>query len=98
MLPWLGLGLAAIPSWGQIPAQGLILISCPAQAVPGSTAWCSVGVSLVNGVTIDGVSFTIRVAPAGLAPPLTSGALSFSDSIGGASANTAGTANEISVR
>jgi hypothetical protein len=53
---------------------------------------------LVNGVTIDGVSFTIRVAPAGLAPPLTSGALSFSDSIGGASANTAGTANEISVR
>ena len=85
--------LAAIPSWG----QNAISLGCPSQAVAGSGVSCPVSLSLGAGVTIDNLSFGVSVTANGLAPALTTGQLSFSDSIGGAFKSTGGTNNAIAV-
>jgi uncharacterized protein (TIGR03437 family) len=85
--------MTAIPS----PGQNSIGIGCPSEGAAGSAVSCSVGLSLGAGVTVDYLTFGVSVTPNGGAPALTTGQLSFSDSIGDAFKPTGGTNNAISV-
>jgi len=90
LLAGLSLG-AVIPLWG----QSSIDINCSAQVSAGSSASCAVTLSLTGGATANNLTFGALVSPAGSAPALTSGLVSFSDSIGGGFASE--TANSVAV-
>src|ERR1019366_5418019 len=93
MLSTLVILLTAVPLQG----QNSISISCPNQAAAGSSISCSLSLSLSAGVPIDALTFGVAVTPNGSAPALTTGQLSFSESISGPFKNTGGTNNAISV-
>src|ERR1035441_3250010 len=84
--------LTTVPSLG----QNVLNINCPNQVAAGGNVLCTIGLSFGAGVNIDSLTFGVVVTPDGVAPVLTTGQLSFSESISGSFNSTGGTGNSIS--
>jgi hypothetical protein len=93
---WLLVGLSvAAPLWAG--AINTLDIACPSQGTAGGSVLCAVNLFLIPGVTVEDFTFGVEVTPNDSAPALTTGKLTFSDSIGGAFVVTLGSNNSMAV-
>ena len=94
---WTSLVLVSLATKAPLWGQSSIALTCPGQAVAGASVSCTVRLVLGTGVSADSLTFGAKVIPNGASPGLTSGVLSFTDSIGGAFSTSGNTYDSISV-